>query len=260
MAGPVITYECWGLTHPGRVRDSNEDAFLLQPEAGLWLVADGMGGHDAGEIASRGIVEQMATIGIPASASDQHARFLDRLQRANSKLREYSQRKGGAVVGSTIAALLIYEGEYRCPWLGDSRVYLLRHGQLSQLSRDHSEVQNMVEQGLLSREEARYWPHRNVITRAVGADDVLDVETVFGNVEGNDCFLLCSDGLTTHCDDDEIRDVAIGRRSQEICETLVEMALSRGGTDNVTVVAVQARTAEVTIALGSAFPWPDVAR
>ena len=240
-------YESWAVSHEGRVRDLNEDRYLMDPHLGLWVVADGMGGYDAGEVASTGIVEQLKTIGVSTSASDQHARFVDRLTQANNELQDYSQRNGGSILGSTVVALLIYEGEYRCLWVGDSRIYLVRKGKLAQISRDHSEVQELVEQGILSREEARTWKGRNVITRAVGVYPEIDIEAAYGEVEVGDTFLLCSDGLTAHASDDDILEAVTGRGAKAACEKLLELVLERGATDNVTVVITQVRSTAGTV-------------
>lgn len=247
MTEQIFRYESFGLSDAGRVRPLNEDNYLIQPKSGLWLVADGMGGHDAGEVASAGIVEELRTIGMPSSAADQHARFVDRLSRANSRLRAYSGERDGATVGSTVAALLIYGGQYRCMWMGDSRVYHVRKGALQQISKDHSEVQELVDKGVLSKEEARSWPRRNVITRAVGVYDDLRVDVVYGEIEAGDTFVLCSDGLTAHLGDDDIQRLVDGRKAREACEALVNLTLERGATDNVTVIVVQCRNADATV-------------
>ena len=237
MVTPTFTFESWAVSHPGRVRASNEDRYLMEPEAGLWLVADGMGGHDSGEVASSLIVEQLATLGIPSTASDQHARFIDRLTRANHDILSYSSGHGG-VVGSTVVALLVFADHYRCLWMGDSRVYRLRGGTLEQLSRDHSEVEDLVTRGVLSREEARSWRGRNVITRAVGVTAALDIEVVYGTLASGDIYVLCSDGLTAHCSDEDIRSAVAADGPEKSVETLLDLTLSRGGTDNVTIVVV----------------------
>lgn len=247
MQEPLFRFDTWAITHEGRVRDLNEDRYLADPAAGLWVVADGMGGHDAGEIASAGIVEALKTVGKPSSATDQHARVVDRLNRANMLLQRYSRERNGATVGSTVAALLCFEDQYRCLWMGDSRIYRVRHGVLTQLSHDHSEVQELVDQGMLKQEEARSWPRRNVITRAVGVGPTLDIAADYGRIEHNDSFILCSDGLTAHETDADILEAVSGRRPREACEILLNQTLERGGTDNVTVVIVQAQKADSTI-------------
>lgn len=247
MSEPSFRYESWAVTHQGKVRELNEDSYLVEPAAGLWLVADGMGGYEAGEVASSGIVAHLSTIGKSSSASDQHARFIDRLTHANAELQAYSAARDGVTIGSTVAALLAFKGQYRCLWAGDSRVYLLRRGRLRQLSRDHSEAQEMVETGLLSEEEARTWHRRNVITRAVGIEPEVTVEVVYGTIEHGDSYILCSDGLTAHASDEDIGAAAAGRRPRDACERLLELTLSRGATDNVTIIIVQCWNDDSTV-------------
>lgn len=258
MSGRSFMFESGAVTHQGRVRTLNEDRILVEPAAGLWLVADGMGGHNAGDMASAEIVAQLSTIGVSSSASDQHARFVDRLARANRKLQDFSRRNNGLTVGSTVAALLAFEGQYRCLWMGDSRVYLIRKGTLRQLSRDHSEVQELLDQGALTPEEARSFAGRNVITRAVGVDPELALDFAYGEMEFGDSYLLCSDGLTAHCSDEDILGAVNGRVAQQVCDLLLQMTLERGGTDNVSVIVVQCRNADLTIPVG-AIPTPSTA-
>jgi protein phosphatase len=143
------------------------------------------------------------------------------------------------VIGATIAALLAWEGYYACVWSGDSRVYLVRHGAIQQVSRDHTEVAELVAEGLLSAEEARTWPRRNVITRAVGVRKDLDLEVVQGVLEKGDIFVICSDGLTAHVTDSEILDHAVANAPQGACDALVALTIERGATDNVTVVVAR---------------------
>lgn len=238
MVTPTFTFESWAVSHPGRVRASNEDRYLMEPEAGLWLVADGMGGHQAGEVASALIVDELATLGVPSTAPDQHARFIDRLNRANQSILAYAADHGGGIVGSTVAALLVFADQYRCLWMGDSRIYRLRDGVLEQLSHDHSEVEELVASGVLSRAEAQSWNGRNVITRAVGVGAALDLDAAYGMLAGGDVYILCSDGLTAHCSDEDIRDVIIAEGAERSVEVLLDLTLSRGATDNVTVVVV----------------------
>lgn len=247
MSEQKFRFESFAVSHEGAVRELNEDRYLAEPKFGLWVVADGMGGHDAGEVASSGIVEQLKTLGIPSSATDQHARFVDRLTRANDALQRYSMERNGSMVGSTVAALLIYEDQYRCLWMGDSRVYLVRRGRLQQISRDHSEAQELIDQGVLTIEEARSYPRRNVITRAVGVSAEIAVDAAYGAIENGDSYVICSDGLTAHLSDDDILETVSGRKPKEACELLLETTLERGATDNVTVIIVQARRADTTI-------------
>jgi serine/threonine protein phosphatase PrpC len=126
-------------------------------------------------------------------------------------------------------------------WAGDSRIYLYRRGQLFQLSRDHTEVQELLDRGAISPEEARTWPRRNVITRAIGVWEDLSLEMAHGQIQPDDKFLICSDGLIAHVSDDEIRDMLEGNPPEETCRSLIALTLARGGSDNVTVVVIHFR-------------------
>lgn len=226
-------------SHEGLVRRYNEDSFASIPELALWVVADGMGGHAAGDVASRIIVEEMASIGVPISAADQRARFGERLDRAHRRIRSYADENRLETVGATVAALMIYGTELTCAWAGDSRIYLLRKGRLTSLSRDHSEVAAMLAEGTISETEARNSPRRNVITRAVGIGAEAQPELVTGVAEPGDRFLLCSDGLTEHLDDEDlVRVLREGEAPDEVADALISRTLERGAKDNVTVVVI----------------------
>src|SRR5919108_4289044 len=244
MMRRVFDVESCGQSHVGLIREHNEDRYLVKAESGIYVVADGMGGHDSGEVASTSIVEHLKSIGIPSSAPDLRARFEDRVIMANRQIREISSRNG-STIGSTVAALLAFERQYACMWAGDSRVYMLHNGKLSQLSRDHTEIQDLLDRGLLTREEAVSWPRRNVVTRAIGAIDDPALDIAYGQIHAGDKFLICSDGLTAHVSDDEIGRILTEKSAEEGCSSLIALALAGGGTDNVTVVVVQFReTAE----------------
>ena len=243
MIRRVFDVDSCGLSHAGRVRELNEDRYLVKSESGVFAVADGMGGHEGGELASSSIVEHLKSIGVPSSAPDLRARFEDRVMIANKEIRDISSSRNGAVIGSTLAALLAFESQYACMWAGDSRIYMMRAGALSQLSRDHTEVQQLLDEGVLSREEAAHWPRRNVITRAIGALEDPPLDIAHGQILPDDTFLICSDGLTAHVSDDEIGPALAGKSAEQGCGSLIELALQRGGTDNVTVVIVQFREA-----------------
>jgi serine/threonine protein phosphatase PrpC len=236
----ALPFESYGVSHKGCVRQLNEDSFLIEPRSGLWLVADGMGGHDAGEVASASIVEHLATIGIATSAPDLRARFEDRLSRAHAEIRKISEARG-VTIGSTVAALLAMDGRFACLWSGDSRVYLVRNGAISQISRDHTEVQELLDRGMISPTEARTWPRRNVITRAVGVSDDIVIDFQQGEILPGDVFVLSTDGLTAHVTDAEIETAVVSAPPQAACENLLATVLARGGTDNVTIVLVRIR-------------------
>jgi protein phosphatase len=223
----------------GRVRRENEDSFLVLPERGVFAVADGMGGHEAGSLASAAVVDSLRSISEPTTVNELLAQCRERLSHANQDLLEIADRRGGKVIGTTVAALLAWEGYYACVWSGDSRIYLVRNGRIEQVSRDHTEVAELVAEGLLSAEEARTWPRRNVITRAVGVRGELELEVAQGVLEKGDIFVICSDGLTTHVKDSEILEHASGTAPQGACDALVALTMERGASDNVTVIVVR---------------------
>ena len=235
MAGRVFEFETGALTHPGRVRSRNEDSLACVPASGLWVVADGMGGHMAGDFASQAISGAIATVGIPSSAPDLEARFMDRLGAAHDAIR----RRAAEMGGTTIGALMIFGSDYAVVWSGDSRCYRLRDGVLDQLTTDHTEVQALIARGALSPEEAARWPRRNVITRAIGVFETPETEIVTGKAFEGDAYLLCSDGLTEHVEAHEIGAALAGADPQAACEALVALTLDRGARDNVSVVVVR---------------------
>lgn len=228
-------------TDTGKVRSHNEDSHLSRPDFGLWVVADGMGGHDAGDFASQSITAEVASVGLSSSLTDLEARFMERLQRANDSIRRKSDSLGGATVGATMVALLVHDDDHACIWSGDSRIYRFRDGHLLQLTEDHTEVQSLVNSGAISPEEARVWPRRNIITRAIGVTDTPHCDMRVDRVRVGDAFLLCSDGLTEHLTDDDIA-AHLSRRdlhAQMICNALIAETLDRGAKDNVTCIVVR---------------------
>ena len=249
MGTGQFTFETGAASHTGVVRDHNEDSFLAKPESGVWVVADGMGGHEAGDFASQAITEGIASIGKPASAPDLQARFMERLTRAHGKIIEKSHELGGATIGATLVALLAHEELFACIWSGDSRIYLLRDGQYSQVTSDHTEVQELLNSGAITAEQAEHWPRKNVITRAIGVSPTPNTDETFGSIQSGDLFLLCSDGLTEHVEDHEMAEALAAHAPQAACDALIETTLSRGARDNVTVVVVRcdARARETTI-------------
>lgn len=232
-------FDTGAASDTGCIRDHNEDRFLPAPEMGIWMVADGMGGHEAGDVAAQIIVDQVASVRRAANAPDLQARFLDRLDRANDAIRDHAQRNGGATMGATMAALLVHDTGYAGIWCGDSRIYLIRDGAISQISRDHTEVQELLDSGAITPEQAATWPRRNVITRAVGVMPSVPVDQVYGTLRDRDTFVLCSDGLTGHLDDSEIAALTMGKPAQRACDALIAATLARGAHDNVTVLVIR---------------------
>ncbi|GJD57291.1 PP2C family protein-serine/threonine phosphatase [Methylobacterium dankookense] len=234
----LLQIECGSLSHPGKVRSENEDCCLVAPEIGVFAVADGMGGHEDGALASSTVVGALASIGAAVSAADLMARFEDRILRANAVLRSAGLARS-CVVGSTAAVLLIFGRDFACLWSGDSRVYRIRGEAIEQLTRDHTEGRDLFERGILSAAEMAAWPRRHVLTRAVGVRDRPEMDLEQGQVMTGDIFVLCSDGLTGHVEDRDILLAAGTSAPQWACAALVDLTLERGASDNVTVVVIR---------------------
>jgi protein phosphatase len=227
-------------THVGMVRKLNEDACLELAARGIWAVADGMGGHAAGDLASRMVVNSLAGIPAPTSLGSLVSEVHPRLQAVNRALSDEASRRREQVIGSTVVVLLAYGDHVVAMWAGDSRAYRYRDGELKQLTRDHSQIEELIGQGLLTREQAERYPASNVITRAVGVSQDIELDSEMFEVQDGDIFLLCSDGLYNEVNDREIRESLAVGSCQHACELLVDRALSRGARDNVSVVVIRA--------------------
>lgn len=227
------------VSHVGQVRQLNEDACLDAAERGIWAVADGMGGHAAGDVASASVIATLADVVVPSGLGELVSDVQGRLQRVNKTLHKEGQRRG-QIIGSTVVALLTYGRHAVAVWAGDSRMYRVRGGALQQLTKDHSRVQEMVGQGLVSAEEAAAHPQANVITRAIGVARELVLDSVMFDVEVGDVFVLCSDGLSGELSDGEIARALMAGAPAEVAGNLVEQALARGARDNVTAVVIHA--------------------
>lgn len=250
----------FGLTDVGRKRKHNEDAYLLDAERGLFVVADGMGGHAAGEVASRLTVESIQEF--IAGTEDDHDntwpfgynnrysvdgnRLSTAVERANEKvMRAVVNRPELKGMGTTVVAALFDEKRATLVHVGDSRAYLYRDSELRRLTDDHSWVQEQVNAGILSEEEARSHPLKNVVTRALGGGAHVAVDLIEIPVGDGDRFLLCSDGLTGMVSDDEITEALSSSRSlEQIVRGLIDLANERGGVDNITAITVEVRNGE----------------
>ena len=235
-----MSFDCVSRTDVGLKRKINEDAMMVRTERGLWAVADGMGGHDAGEVASGKIAEALASLPIVYSLQETVDNALAALRRVNYELIALA-RGGGQprTIGSTVVGLAISGDEFRCFWAGDSRAYRIRAGRITQLSRDHSLVHDLVLAGMLSEAEARVHPNANVVTRAVGVSEELQVDVVSGDVREGDIFLLASDGLTRVVEDDEIAEELVSNPLDQAGDRLIELVLERGAPDNVSLIIVR---------------------
>jgi len=227
-------------SHAGR-RSLNEDAFLERVDLGLWAVADGMGGHRAGDVASRRVVHALDLGGPAPTPRAIMARIEAQLDSANADLVAEARAHGAdAVVASTVAGLLVADSRFACFWAGDSRVYMVRDDAIVQLTRDDSHVQDLVDRGDVSADEAEHHPLAHVVTKAVGADAQFDPHVRHGRLTDGDRFILCTDGLSRVLSPDET--CAIGGRGpvREAAAALVDEAVARGASDNVTAVVVSA--------------------
>lgn len=235
-----MAFECASRSHVGLRRKINEDSMLALPERGLWAVADGMGGHDAGEVASSRVVEALRQL----PAFEDPDRLVEHavvaLERVNRELIVLAASGDGQrKIGTTVVGLAIAGGQMRCFWAGDSRAYRLRDGVITQLSRDHSLVQELVDAGMLDELGMQDHPSSNLITRAVGVAEDLRVDTVNGDVKAGDLFLLASDGLTRVVEDAELAAELTAAAPDSAADRLVELVLSRGAPDNVTLIIVK---------------------
>ncbi len=240
MSAGSIRWTSSSRSHPGRVRKVNEDACLEQPERALWAVADGMGGHALGEFASRLAIKTLMDLPVADNLTQYVALAQEQLQRANRSLRAEAARRDVPVIGTTIAALLASERQCACLWAGDSRVYRYRAGHLAQLTRDHSQIEALRSHRLVSPDDTLERPPAHVITRALGGADTLELDGVTIDVIDGDVFLLCSDGLSNEVHDRDIEQALLPGNCRQASMTLVELALDRGGHDNITAVVVRA--------------------
>ena len=235
----TFSWISYGKTDVGKARKLNEDSMLVRPDVGMWAVADGMGGHEAGDVASQMVVSTLNEIQLGSSLEKYINDIEDALVNVNKKLIEIAhQGEKPTTCGSTVVVMLAYEKYCAFLWAGDSRLYRIRDNKIIQLTTDHSQVQLYVEQGLISKEEAESHPHANMITRAVGAteDFVLDVD--MQEMEKGDRYLLCSDGLTKHIPDLDFEKMLAKGDVENKCSELIDLTLARGAKDNVTAVLV----------------------
>lgn len=238
----AVQLRSWSMSHPGMKRKHNEDAYVDRPDLGVWAVADGAGGHHAGEVASGMIRESLEAIPSGLSASELLAEVRMRIEATHEALRAEALRRGpDVIIASTVVVMMARNDYFACLWAGDSRAYLLRNGVLQQITRDHSLVQELVESGAIRPEDAEHHPRANVITRAVGAElDEFVLDKVSGRIQAGDRFLLCSDGLSKTVPEGELTALLADDAGVPPPQTLVAAALALDASDNVTAVAVEA--------------------
>lgn len=242
---PIVWTSC-ARTDVGVVREVNEDAIMEKPDIGLWAVADGMGGHQVGDIASSKIITALDAVLPRTNLSDYIDAVENCLIDVNQNMLEYAQimfEEG--TMGSTLVALIIKGRIGVCLWVGDSRLYRFRNQHLVQISRDHSQLEEMIELGLISREEAENHPQRNVITRAVGVETPLYVDINVFTTQVGDTFLLCSDGLYNAVGEDDIYQAMALRDVEQSVDELMNKAIANGAPDNVSIIIVQGNHGKV---------------
>lgn len=235
-----MAFECVSRTHVGLRRKVNEDSILVRTPCGLWAVADGMGGHDAGEVASGKVAEVLSQLSAAGDLDGLVESATAALEQANRELIALAASRGSdRSIGTTVAGLALADGQYRCFWAGDSRTYRVRDQEIVQLTRDHSLVQSLVDAGMLSPAEAVDHPNASVITRAVGVAEELRVDIAAGDARPGDRFLLATDGLTRMVDDRELLSELISQPLEDAADRLVAMVLERGAPDNVSLIVVK---------------------
>jgi PPM family protein phosphatase len=239
-----VHFTCAARTDVGIVRSGNEDNYMMLAEQGIFIVADGMGGHAAGEVASEMAVRITSQlIGSLRGSSDEEAgeRIRNAIRAANDAIFERTlsehDKRG---MGTTVTVLVLLKDRYLIGQVGDSRAYLFRDGSFQQLTKDHSYVQEQVDAGLLTPDQARVHPYSNVITRCVGAGMDVVPDIYFGSLEKGDVLLLASDGLTGMLEDEQLTDIVTsGGGPQVWVDRMVAEANRRGGLDNITAIVIQ---------------------
>jgi len=256
-----MRYSAAAKSDVGRKRHGNEDSFCLAPELGLFVVADGMGGHAAGEVASRLAVDTIqewvvkylsgsdaALVGKPEPACSREANFLlSSIRLANRIIYDAAQgRREYAGMGTTVVSILAVNDHVALAHVGDSRLYRLRGEQIVQLSRDHSLVQQQVDHGTISPEEAQQSQYKHLITRALGLKEPVEVELAEQPVLPGDFLLLCSDGLSDLLEDEEMLGIVREHADdlEKACQALVDRANYKGGDDNITALLIQAQAGD----------------
>ena len=239
-----MAIESVSRTHVGLRRKVNEDSLLVRDDCSLWAVADGMGGHEAGDVASARVVEALDQLPAPTGLEQFVDSAILALKKVNHDLIELAGSNDfGRSIGSTVVGLAIADGQFKCFWAGDSRAYRIRDDHIVQLTRDHSMVQDLVDAGMLKPDEAVDHPNSNIITRAVGVAQDLRVDMVSGDARPGDQFLLASDGLTRMVDDQELVAQLTSAPPVAAAEKLIETVLSRGAPDNVSLIIAKLTSA-----------------
>ncbi len=231
--------ESFGFTDPGNTREVNEDSLLLKPSAGLWLIADGMGGHSSGSYASQLVVNRIAATDTSGTLDQALNKIHIALQDVNTHLVDYAQQNDQGVCGSTVIGMLMNNQSCVFFWAGDSRLYLVRDQKISQLSKDHSVEQEKIDKGLIEKDDPNF-NGKNLITRAIGGDNRLELEISYHQPQPGDQLFLCSDGVYNEISEQEIENIInMPNSAKERCLTMNEEIISRAARDNFTGIIVE---------------------
>lgn len=229
-----------GQTDVGKKRLHNEDSFYSSDDKCLWFVADGMGGHNAGDFASQSLVNDAEAFFSPGDSIEESAEKIEAIiQQTNLNLiKKASSITGNTIIGATIALFISKDNQGVALWAGDSRIYRIRSGNIEQITTDHSLVNDMVRENIIKPEEAETHPEKNKITRAVGHDEELILDYRKISILPGDRYVLCSDGLTKELSDDEILSIAGNGSTTTTNQTLMQQAIEKGGRDNITSITI----------------------
>ena len=231
-----------GVTDTGRVRDKNEDSILVHADENVWIVADGMGGHHAGDFASQTITNNLSLFKQHASLDDSILLLEENILNSNSIIRKKSFKLGrSATIGSTIVCVYIWNNLLFTFWAGDSRLYRYRDGKLERLTEDHSYVEELVRMGKIEAREAEEHPAANVVLKAVGIDDNLCLDFEYFEIELDDIYIICSDGLYKDLEETEITPIIESNLENmaELSQSLLAASLDAGGTDNTSIITLK---------------------
>jgi serine/threonine protein phosphatase PrpC len=232
-------FQSVGRTHAGAVRAHNEDSLVERDDLGLWAVSDGMGGHTAGDVASALVVEWLGRVrrgnGTP---------FIETVRGAIADANRELYRRGSSIsaattMGATVTVLGTEGPRFFCLWAGDSRLYRMREGNFIRLTRDHRYIQDLLDSGILRESDAETHPKRSVITRAVGIDADVKLDTTEGDMRPGDVFLLATDGVTGVCKDAELAEILGSAGLEQAADKIVALCLKRGAPDNLSLILVK---------------------
>jgi protein phosphatase len=235
-----VGWQSAAVTHKGNVRSLNEDAYLAHSDDGVWAVADGMGGHHAGDVASQAVVDGLATVRGANDLGEISTACRTALAEVNEELFDKGLKQQAQIIGSTLVVMLTSGWDGTMLWAGDSRGYLLRQGKLFQITKDHSRTNELIDSGVLAPEAAESHPDANVITRAIGVAESVELEEQRFDICAGDVYLICSDGLTRYLSNEELERCLQIKSCREAADQLLRSTLATSARDNVTAIVMRA--------------------